>query len=107
MVKLKNLIHNEFNKNKIYLTPTLAGSDKSSFENDFFFDDKEFFSSILILKMDVKMNLRIIIKNNPADPEIGFLPKSISKPNGCATAIPTALKLRPYFDVSFISEFAG
>ena len=36
--------------------------------------------------MALNMNLRIIMKNHAADPEIGFLPKSISKPNGCATA---------------------
>ena len=43
--------------------------------------------------MTVKMNLRIITKNHPADPEIGFLTKSISKSNGCATAMPTAWEL--------------
>ena len=36
------------------------------------------------------MNLRIITKNHAADPEIGFLEKSISNSNGCAIAIPTA-----------------
>ena len=40
------------------------------------------------------MNFRIITKNHAADPEIGFLPKSILKPNGCATAIPTAWELK-------------
>ena len=39
------------------------------------------------------MNLRIITKNHAADPEIGFLTKSISKPNDRATAMPTAWKL--------------
>ena len=43
--------------------------------------------------MAVKMNLRIITKNHAADPEIGFLTKSISKPNGRATAMPTAWEL--------------
>ena len=43
--------------------------------------------------MAVKMNLRIITKNYAADPEIGFLAKSISKFNGCATAIPPASEL--------------
>ena len=43
--------------------------------------------------MAVKMNLRIITKNHAADPGIGFLEKSISKSNGCATAIPTAWEL--------------
>ena len=42
----------------------------------------EFFSEILISKLVVKMNLRIITKNYAADPEIGFVTKSILKPNG-------------------------
>ena len=45
------------------------------------------------LKMAVKMNLRIITKNHVSDPDIGFLTKSISKPNGCAKAMPTAWEL--------------
>ena len=44
--------------------------------------------------MAVKMNLTIIAKNHAADPEIGFLAKSISKSNGYATAMPTAWELR-------------
>ena len=40
--------------------------------------------------MGVKMNLRITMKNHAADPEIGFLTKSISKPYGRATAMPPA-----------------
>ena len=40
------------------------------------------------------MNLKIITKNHAADPEIGFLTKSTSEPNDCATAIPTAWELR-------------
>ena len=45
--------------------------------------------------MDVKTNLiTIITKNYAADPEIGFLTKSISKPFGRATAIPTAWEFR-------------
>ena len=44
--------------------------------------------------MVVKMNLRIITKNHAADPEIGFLTKSISNPNGCAMAMPTARELK-------------
>ena len=39
------------------------------------------------------MNLRIITKNHAADPEIGFLTKSISKPYDRATTMPTALEL--------------
>ena len=44
--------------------------------------------------MAVKMNLRIITKNHAADPEIGFLAKSISKSNGCAAVMPTACELK-------------
>ena len=43
--------------------------------------------------MGAKMNFKIITKNHAADPEIGFLTKSISKPYGRATAIPPALEL--------------
>ena len=43
--------------------------------------------------MAVKINLRIIMQNDAADPEIGFLKKSISKPYGHATAMPTAWEL--------------
>ena len=44
--------------------------------------------------MGVKLNLRKITKNHEADPEIGFLTKSIIRPYGCATAIPPAWELR-------------
>ena len=44
------------------------------------------------------MNLRIITKNHVADPEIGFLKKSISKPYGRATAMPLAWELTYVFD---------
>ena len=44
--------------------------------------------------MAIKMNLRIITKNHAADSEIGFLTKSISKPYGRATAMPTVWELR-------------
>ena len=50
--------------------------------------------------MGVKMNLRIIIKNHTADPEIGFLTKSISKSYGGATAMPPAWELD-----NFITKF--
>ena len=40
--------------------------------------------------MGVKMNLRIKRKNHEADPEKEFLTKSISKPLGRATDMPTA-----------------
>ena len=40
--------------------------------------------------MAVKINLTIITKNHAADQGTGFLLKSISKPNGCATTMPTA-----------------
>ena len=58
-----------------------------------FFGALEFFSWILISKRDVKINFRIITKNHAAYPEIRFLTKSISKPYGRATAIPTAWDL--------------
>ena len=48
--------------------------------NDFFFINFE-------LKMVVKRNLSLITKNHRADPEIGFLTKSISKSYGRATAM--------------------
>ena len=51
---------------------------------------RNFFASIFILKMVVKMNLRILTKNHAADPEIGFLTKSILKPYGRVAAMPTA-----------------
>ena len=41
----------------------------------------------------MKINLRIITKNHAADPEIGFLKKSISKPYGRTTAMPTVWEL--------------
>ena len=43
--------------------------------------------------MGVKMNFRIITKNHAVDPEIECLTKSISKPNGYATAMPIAWEL--------------
>ena len=47
-------------------------------------------------KMSVKMNLRKITKNHESGPEIGFLKKSIAKPYGRATAMPTALELKVF-----------
>ena len=43
--------------------------------------------------MAVKINLTIITRNHAGDPEIGFLAKSISKSNGCATAMSKAWEL--------------
>ena len=45
---------------------------------------------ILIRKMGVKMNFRIKNKNHRADPEIGYLTKSILKPYDRRTVISTA-----------------
>ena len=61
-----------------------------------FLVSKNFFARTLISKMAVKMNLRLnlITKNHAADPEIEFLTKSISKLDGCATAMPTAWELK-------------
>ena len=47
----------------------------------------------MISKMAVKMNLGITTRNHTADPEIGFLAKSISKSNRFATVMPTAWEL--------------
>ena len=58
--------------------------------------------------MAVKMNLRIITKRFAADPEIGFLTKSISKANGYATAMPPAWELiiRDRFGIAFFGEYS-
>ena len=45
----------------------------------------------------VKINLRVITKNNEAGLEKGFLRKSISKPYCRATAKPRARELMTYF----------
>ena len=50
------------------------------------------------------MNPRIVTKNHAADQEIGFITKSISKPNGCARAMPTAWKLRESFEKIIANE---
>ena len=44
--------------------------------------------------MGVKMNLRVITNNHEADPEIGFLTKSILKPYDRATTMPPAWELK-------------
>ena len=54
---------------------------------------KEFLPFIAIFKIGGKKNLRIITKNNAADPELRFLTKSTSKLFDCATVMPTALDL--------------
>ena len=65
-------------KNESNLSQTLSGIKKiASRMNRFFFGVKEFFSWIPISKMEVKINLKIIIKNHAADLEIKFLAKSI------------------------------
>ena len=51
-----------------------------------------FFLELSILKMD-KRNQRVITKIHAADPEKGFLTKSISKPYGRATDMPPAWQL--------------
>ena len=43
--------------------------------------------------MGVKMNLRIITKNDVVDLEIGFLTKSFKKPYARAAVMPTAWEL--------------
>ena len=54
--------------------------------------------------MALKMNIRIITKNHAADPEIGFIGKSISKSDGCATAMPAALELKNIILKWFVSK---
>ena len=44
-----------------------------------------------------KNDLTIITKNHVADPEKEFLAKSISKSNGCASAMPIAWELKSIF----------
>ena len=43
--------------------------------------------------MVVKMTLSVNMKNQAADPQIGFFTKSISKPCGRATAMPITWEL--------------
>ena len=65
---------------------------KSGFGNEIFWC-QEFICINFDLKITVKIYLRIKTKNHTADPEIGFLTKSISKPYGRATAMPTAWEI--------------
>ena len=51
-----------------------------------------------------KMNFRILIKNHAADPEIGFLTKSYSKPYVPAMAMPTAWDLRQFGNQNFVKS---
>ena len=52
----------------------------------------------MISKIGVKINLKIITKNHEADPEIGFLTKSISKRYGNKTAMPPTLESTPIYE---------
>ena len=76
-----------------YRNLNLFSYEFSAFANEIILVSRKFFSEILISKMDVKMNLRIITKNRAADPEIVFLIKSILEPYGRSTAMPTAWEL--------------
>ena len=69
---------------------------------NFFLVSRNFSFINFDLKMGVKINMRIITKNHAADPEQGFLKKSISKPYGRATAMPQALELRANFRSKFL-----
>ena len=54
--------------------------------------------------MAIKMNLTIIIiKNHAVDQEIGFVVKSISKSNCCATAMPIAWELT--YEIKYLESF--
>ena len=54
--------------------------------------------------MDININVRIKTKNHAADSEIGFLTKSISTPNACKTAIPTAWELIISIEPKMVSK---
>ena len=47
------------------------------------------------------------MKNHTADPDIRYLIKSVSKPNGCATAMPTACELRQLTSIWVLKVFYG
>ena len=84
------------------LTPTLAGQlrfRRIGLRKWIFVVSRNFFLWIFLSKTGVKMNLRIIMKNNAADSEIGFLTKSISKPYGRATAMPPAWELKLFLSI--------
>ena len=49
----------------------------SGFENKIFLVSRNLFARILISKIGIKLNLKIITKSHEADPEKGFLTKSI------------------------------
>ena len=51
--------------------------------------------------MGIKKKLRIITKNPADDPEIGCVTKSISKPYGRATAMPSAWELKNFLQYYF------
>ena len=48
----------------------------------------------------------MITKNNAADPEKGFLAKSISESNSCATAMPTAWELIFFQNRNYLTPFS-
>ena len=54
--------------------------------------------------MGVKINLKIVTKNHAGNSEKRFLAKSISKPYGCATALPTAWDLMNVIFFIFLSN---
>ena len=54
--------------------------------------------------MGVKMNLRIMKKNHVADPEKGFLIKSIQKSYGRAMAMPPAWELRRFETLAYAKK---
>ena len=47
------------------------------------------------------------MKNHAADPEIGFLAKSIQKSNDCATAMSTALELIRRVQTVYVRSFSS
>ena len=79
---------------KHYLTPTLVGSDIVYAGGIAAVQPYEvFFRLNFDFKNECQINL-IITKNHAADPEKGFVIKSISKPYGRETAMPLAWELK-------------
>ena len=89
---IKNHNNKEISRIHSYKLPRCRGQILSTLSVMTFFGGKEFFTRTLISKMALNRDLRIT-EIHAADPERGFLAKSISKSNGCAIAMPTAWEL--------------
>ena len=69
-----------------------------------FFGVKEFFSRIMISKMSVKMNFRIMTKNHAADSEIRSPQKIDLRADGTHESHPTAWELIPNKNVDLCEK---